>query len=104
MRQTLVLCALFSCVLASGCQRRDSQAVVPDRANHAEVLGETKPDTYYGPRPDPRTEEYYKLQPGENLYTVQRKYGVSVEDLLKRNEIEDKDSIKPGMLLIVPRK
>jgi len=42
------------------------------------------------------------VQPGENLYRIALRYGVSVEDLAKANRIEDPRDLRVGMRLLIP--
>jgi LysM repeat protein len=41
------------------------------------------------------------VQKGETLYGISRKYGITVDELLKLNKISSKDPIKPGQQLVV---
>jgi murein DD-endopeptidase MepM/ murein hydrolase activator NlpD len=43
------------------------------------------------------------LQPGENLYRLSRYYGVSVEDIISANDIDDVSDIPTGARLVIPR-
>lgn len=42
------------------------------------------------------------LQPGENLYRLSRYYGVSVEDIVSANDIDDVSDIPTGARLVIP--
>jgi len=42
------------------------------------------------------------VQPGDNLYRIALRYGVSVEDLAKANGIEDPRDLRVGMRLVIP--
>jgi murein DD-endopeptidase MepM/ murein hydrolase activator NlpD len=42
------------------------------------------------------------VQPGENLYRIALRYGVSVEDLARTNGIEDPRELRVGMRLQIP--
>ncbi len=46
---------------------------------------------------------YYKLRPGEGLYTVSRKYDVPVTTLVMENDISDIHDIPAGTMLFIPR-
>ncbi|MBU5486157.1 DUF3794 domain-containing protein [Clostridium sp. MSJ-11] len=44
----------------------------------------------------------YIVQPGDTLWKIAKKYSTTVEDLVKINDIENMDYIKPGQKLIIP--
>ncbi len=58
------------------------------------------PNTYLG---DGKKYIHHIVKKGENLYTISKKYGVSVSDIKKVNKIEGK-VIYPGQKLIIPVK
>lgn len=51
---------------------------------------------------------YYTVQSGDTLYAIARRFGVTVEELVKYNSIKDPDRIYPGQVLRIytdaPRK
>ena len=49
-----------------------------------------------------RGTRYHTLEQGETLYKVSRLYGVSVDELIKANNIQDHTDIDTGTRLIVP--
>ncbi len=102
MRNALLPLVIASAVLVVGCQRRDNAMVVPERYNHAYASEGVKQNTYVGPVANPASEEYYKLQAGESLYTVAKKFNTTAKWLIERNEISNVEEIKPGKTLIVP--
>jgi spore germination protein len=44
------------------------------------------------------------VKKGESLWVIARKYGVTVQDLVKANNIENKNIIKINQELIIPEK
>ena len=44
----------------------------------------------------------YKIQPGDTLSGIAAKFGTTVEELCKLNDIEDPDVIYAGQVLILP--
>ena len=42
------------------------------------------------------------LEPGENLYRVALRYGVTVDDIVKANHIEDPTKVPVGTKLFIP--
>ncbi|MDW8318146.1 MAG: FxLYD domain-containing protein [Anaerolineae bacterium] len=53
------------------------------------------------PSPTP-TPVYYRIQAGDNLYIIARKFGVTREALLAVNEIENERALQVGQLLLIP--
>ena len=98
----IVALALFA---ATGCEERQNMRAVPDRAGHA-----TGPDSKQGElanRPVAgANEQWYTMQGNDTLGSVARKFGLGLSDLIKRNQIDEKEKAKvgPGYNLIVPRK
>ncbi len=48
-------------------------------------------------------EQTYTVQPGDNMYRVALRFGVSVEALAQANGIDDPSDIKVGQVLTIPR-
>ncbi|MFO7744515.1 MAG: LysM peptidoglycan-binding domain-containing protein, partial [Psychroflexus sp.] len=47
--------------------------------------------------------EFYKVKPGDSLWTISRKYpGISIEDLKSINKLNN-NQLKPGMKLKVSK-
>ncbi len=46
----------------------------------------------------------YSVRKGDTLYSLARRYGVSVNEIMRVNELENSTDIKPGMLLKIPAK
>lgn len=44
---------------------------------------------------------YHTVVPGETLFGISRKYGLSVNDLRRLNKLDDKAEIQPGQKLLV---
>ncbi len=51
----------------------------------------------------PSTESAYRVQPGDSLWSIARKYGVSVESIATLNRISDPARIYVGMMLRIPQ-
>jgi LysM repeat protein len=45
---------------------------------------------------------FYTVQPGDTLYKIAKRYGVSVESIVAKNDIKNPDMIFPGMKLEIP--
>lgn len=53
--------------------------------------------------PLPRaTPQSYQVQPGDNLTTIARRFGLSVEALATANGLTDPNRLRPGDVLIIP--
>lgn len=48
--------------------------------------------------------EYHQVQPGETLYRIAKKYGLSVAELCRLNQMSKDQAIKPGQKLLVTGK
>lgn len=48
------------------------------------------------------TPQSYQVQPGDNLTTIARRFGVSVEALSRANALTNPDRLRPGDVLIIP--
>lgn len=46
-------------------------------------------------------EQYHKVERGETLYRISRRYGVSVEEIRRLNKIEGNQNIQTGQKLII---
>lgn len=46
----------------------------------------------------------HTVKPGENLYRIASRYQVSMDAIIRRNNIKNPTAIKPGQKLIIPRK
>ena len=46
----------------------------------------------------------YFAQPGDTLWKIAKKYNTTVDDILKMNNIQDKDLIMPGQQIVILRK
>lgn len=45
--------------------------------------------------------QYHKVVRGDTLYSISRKYGLSVEDICRLNNLKQNQSIQPGQKLMV---
>ena len=45
---------------------------------------------------------YHKVRPGETLYRIARRYGISVSELCRLNNISPNQAIHPGQELLIP--
>lgn len=46
---------------------------------------------------------FYVVQPGDDLWTIARRYGTTTEALARTNKIADPGSIEPGRKLLIPK-
>ena len=47
--------------------------------------------------------QFYVVQPGDSIYGIAFKYGVSIDDLMAANNISDARLLSPGQQLVIPR-
>ncbi len=66
------------------------------------VLGQTIGEFEYITEDQQAYQESHKVLPGENLYGIARQYGLSVDDVMRLNQLGS-DRIYPGQRLIVKR-
>jgi LysM repeat protein len=52
--------------------------------------------------PDASAEKIHEVQKGHTLWTIARRYGVSVQAIAERNGLEEKTKIHPGQKLVIP--
>jgi membrane-bound lytic murein transglycosylase D len=49
----------------------------------------------------PATVRYHKVAPKETFYSISKKYDITIEELLRLNQLKKNDVLKPGQKLIV---
>lgn len=54
------------------------------------------------PQPTVPTIQTYRVQPGDSLYTISLRFGVTVERLIQFNGIENPNRIFPGQVVVIP--
>ncbi len=72
----------------------------PPATKKSEPVKKTVP----APAPKAAGLRSHTLQPGETLYRLSMKYGVSVDAIQKANSIKDPNSIRDGVKLMIPSK
>ncbi len=71
-------------------------AVTKQAKGKAPVGGQEKPAVKTEPA-------YHQVQPGETLYRIAKKYGISLDELCRLNQISKEQAIKPGQKLLVSK-
>jgi LysM repeat protein len=51
-----------------------------------------------------RKNKLYRVKPGDTLYTLSKRYAVTVSEITKANHISDKDQISVGQMLKIPKR
>ncbi len=90
--------------LESGIIQVGAQLKIPQGAGQAIVTTTPKPESK--PQITKLEDEdyiYHKLQAGETLYAVSKKYAISQDDILKSNRIEDVSDIPVGYMIRIPK-
>jgi len=49
------------------------------------------------------SEQYHKVERGETLYSISKRYGISVEEIRRLNNLKQDQKIKTGQKLLIPR-
>lgn len=44
----------------------------------------------------------YTVQPGDNLYAIARKYGVTMQEIIDQNQLENADKLVVGQSIVIP--
>lgn len=103
MRNLLGIAGICSALLLAGCgDLRSNMLVVPDRAGHAAGDPDMNQVAQVNrPMPNEKTEMWITMGAGDTLYTIAKAYNVTLEWLIKRNQIVD--APKAGTNLIVPK-
>jgi len=52
--------------------------------------------------PEPTTQSAYTVQSGDTLYKIARKFGVTVDAIVRTNNLANPNLIKPGQVLTIP--
>jgi len=73
------------------------------REKHLKVDGIVGPQTYAALENVHWTDPLvYTIKPGDNLYTIAKKNGTTVEDILKANDMDDPDNLYVGQQILIP--
>ncbi len=51
-----------------------------------------------------RKNRLYRVKPGDTLYTLSKRYAVTVNEITRANQISDKDQISVGQILKIPKR
>lgn len=51
-----------------------------------------------------RKNRLYRVKPGDTLYTLSKRYAVTVSEITRANQISDKDQISVGQMLKIPKR
>jgi LysM repeat protein len=51
--------------------------------------------------PSQATQAYYEVRPGDNLYQISKKYGITVEELRRLNKLSVNQALHPGQKIVV---
>jgi len=57
---------------------------------------------YSIPSPTPRGEQEYRIQAGDTLGAIAVRFGVTVDEIMRANDITDPDRLVVGVVLIIP--
>jgi len=51
----------------------------------------------------PAGDNTYVVQPGDTLYSIAVRFGVSLDALIRANDIQDPNDLQAGQVLVIPR-
>lgn len=105
MRHLILTATVASAVLVAftGCDERTNMRVAPNRDGHAYYDPAHKPQLGVGPVAA-EGEVWYTVTPKDTLYTIAKTHDMTVEELIKRNEIKPDHKLHPGDQIIVKKK
>jgi len=108
MRNLLGVAIIIPLIAAfAGCGSeyyRGNMRVVPDRAGHAATNPDNPNNTVITQKTSPGPDEMYiTLSADDRLYSVAKAYGVTLEWLIKRNDLAQDYKVQAGNNLIVPK-
>ncbi len=113
-RWTAPLSLLALAVALTGCQVTIGAVATPTAGGSAattatpQVLVEITPVASPTPAPPSPTAgpvgapTTYKIQPGDSLSSIAQKFGITVDDIVKANNIENANEIYAGQEIIIP--
>jgi LysM repeat protein len=62
---------------------------------------EKRIESIEGKRREQATKEYYEVRPGDTLYRISQKYGISLDELRRLNGLAPDHLLRPGQKLII---
>jgi hypothetical protein len=106
MRHLIATFVVASVVLVAftGCEERSNMRVAPNRDGHAWFDPANKPNMGVGPVANPGEEIYHNWRAQDTLSGVAKTYNMSVEELIKRNQLKNGQVPKAGDQVIVKKK
>ena len=75
---------------------------IPADTNEAIEGTENPPDEEPTSAQIPRSEQEYRIQAGDTLGAIAVKYGVTVDEIMRANDLTDPDRLVVGVVLIIP--
>ena len=105
MRNLIAAAALPAVIVAAlaitGCEERQNLAAVPNREGHGAGPASTLGDEVNKPVAR-KSEKYYTIEAGDTVYKIAKKFNVTTEWLIRRNDIRTPDALAAGNTMIVP--
>lgn len=101
MRYTAAF-AILAALLIAGCEERTNMRVVPDRNGHAYQTKGTERVLPAGAAVPGVDEQVYTVKAGDTITSVSKKFKITDEWLIERNDLRDIREFKTGKNVIVP--
>lgn len=90
-------------ILAAAATELPETAAQPTPAAPVTSTGTTADAPTATPQsPEPQAEEIYIVQPGDSLLVVATRYNITVDDILRANNLSNPDYIFSGQRLVIP--
>jgi len=87
---------------------REGQVLVIPGGSGFRIASDSEPIASSAPAPTTRpsvlSEQSYSVKPGDNLYSISKRYSVSIQQLRTRNNLSKRSVIHPGDVLVIPER
>lgn len=87
---------------------KEGQVLIIPSGGGSRTASDSEPIVQSLPKPTAKPlvvpEEAYSVKPGDNLYSISKRYGVSIQQLRTRNNLDKRGVIHPGATLVIPER
>ena len=106
-QRSFLLCLLMAATLLTALACRGEEPPPPPTAIPTVTRAVLVPSPSPSPSPSPTApgvtdQQTYTVQPGDTMFSLALRFGVTVQALAEANNIDDPDLISVGQVLIIP--